>query len=112
MGMAGDFSMIPPKVAQAGDIRQPHSGAGALAKIVDTLHAGRSHACPGSVERTCDINRPTAGLDDHGGKAKPARVYGRVVDTEVGREPYQEDSLQTALAQIACQTGRRRSIVL
>src|SRR5712671_853103 len=83
----------------------------ALAEIVDALHAGRRHPRPGGIERARQIDGPAGCLDEHGVEAKPARVHSGVMHAIVGREPGQEDPLQTALAQIASQTGRRLPVV-
>jgi hypothetical protein len=48
----------------------------ALGEIADALHAGRCHAGPGGVERAGQVDRPAAGLDEHGSKTEPARVHG------------------------------------
>ena len=81
-------------------------------KIVDALHTGRGHAPPGSVKRACQINCPATGLNEHGRKAEPARVHGRVIDAKISSQPDQEDSLQAALSQVTSQTGGRSPIVL
>ena len=54
-------------------------------EIIDTLHAGRFHPCPGGVERARQIDGPASGLDQHGVEAEPARVHGGVVDAKIGR---------------------------
>src|SRR5258706_5896939 len=81
-------------------------------QIVDTLNAGRSHRRPGGIERARQIDGPAAGLDNHGLEAKPARVHRGVVNAKVGREPGEEDSLETALAQITRKARGSAPIVL
>jgi hypothetical protein len=49
-------------------------------EIVDALHAGLRHRRRCGVERAGQVDRPAAGLDQHGVKAEPARVERGVMD--------------------------------
>ena len=106
-----NISSMCPKPDPPGYGRSDSIGRNGLRQDRRSVAPGRGHARPGSVERACQIDRPAAGLDEHGGKTEPAGVHGGVVNTKVGREPGQEDSLQAALAQVTGQTGRRTPIV-
>jgi hypothetical protein len=80
-------------------------------EIVDTLHAGRIHPCPGGVERARQIDGPASGLNKHGIEAEPARVHSGKMDAIIGSESNQEDSPQTAVAQITRKASRRAPVI-
>jgi hypothetical protein len=73
---------LKPKINASDPVHQKQA-----LKIVDALHTGSGHAPPGSVERACQINCPATGLDEHGCKAEPTRVHGRVIDAKISSEP-------------------------
>jgi hypothetical protein len=70
-------------------------------KIVDALHAGRSHPYPGqSSEPARSIARHPLSTK-YGVETESARVYGGIMDAKIGGKSDHEDLAQTTVAQIA-----------